>query len=391
MRKLILSLLISLPLTSSAHAAHEKLDQFIAEQMVKYHIPGASIAIIKDKQISYTNAYGYADLEAKRKMTTDTYLQACSITKTTTALAVLMTFNNKELSIDDPANDFLTSWKIPKNKYTEKQPVTVRMLLDHSAGMLNPYEFFKYKSGDKYPSNLNILRGEKPALNPPLSPTRIPGSKYEYCNGCYVVLQTLLADVNHQPYPQVMNLMVLDPLNLSHSNFDLTFAFNNPDKIALPYTPDGKIYPDQPYLQINAQARKDYLSADQGLSVGGLWTTPSDLAKYAIAIQNSLANNNDYIPHSIAAEMVAPSSTKTRGLGFFISNQYGDETPGGKYFMHGGFNPGYLAILVAGKNNGSGVVIMVNVSPDYHTKGKVQQWDFIKDVERFVANDEKWN
>jgi hypothetical protein len=108
-------------------------------------------------------------------------------------------------------------------------------------------------------------------------------------------------------------------------------------------------------------------------------------------MQQSLANDKGaYIPHSIAQEMVAPSSTKTRGLGFFITNKYGDETPNGKYFMHGGFNQGYLAIFVASKaKNGDGAFIMVNVSPDYNTQD-VYEWGFIKDVEKHIADYYHW-
>jgi CubicO group peptidase (beta-lactamase class C family) len=238
-----------------------------------------------------------------------------------------------------------------------------------------------------------MLKGESPAKNPPLKATYTPGTKYEYCNGCYVALQQLLEDVNHQLYAPLMQSLVLTPLKMKRSTFDISYIFEHPDSFALPYSPVGKVYEDVPFMVMmkNMDIRKKNIAGNAGISVGGLWTTPSDLATFAIGIQKSLANDKDsYIPHDIAKLMVDPSSTKTRGLGFFITNKYGDETTSGNYFMHGGFNQGYLAIFVASKSkSGDGAVIMVNVSPDYNTKD-VYEWGFIKDVEKYSANQNKW-
>lgn len=357
--------------------------------MKQYSVPGASIAIINNKTITYKKAYGYANVQAKRIMTTETLLQACSISKTTASLAVLLSFNKLHLSIDDPANQFLTSWHIPANTFTANHPVTILTLLNHSAGMVNPYENFSFSVRDKYPTNLDLLRGQSPATNPPLTTKWIPGSQYEYCNGCYVVLQQVLEDVDHQSFAKVMQSMVLTPLHMTHSHFDLALPFDHPDAIALPYSPQGELYADLPFMQQAQRAR--YIHADNGLAVGGLWTTPSDLALFAIAIQNALAGKQSYVPTSVAKMMVAPSSTETRGLGFFINNKFADETANGNYFSHGGFNQGYLALLIAGKTNGKGAVIMVNVSPNYHTKAKVKQWDFIRAVQKYIAQSEQWD
>lgn len=389
MKKSILLLSSLLAFTSCYAADDAAIDQFIVKKMKEYSVPGASIAIINHKKITYKKAYGYADLHTKRKMATDTLLQACSISKTITSLAVLLSFSKQHISIDDPANQFLTSWQIPSNAFTAKHPVTVLTLLNHSAGMINPYENFSFAAGETYPTNQDLLRGKPPAKNQPLTAKWVPGSKYEYCNGCYVVLQQVLEDVDHESFSHIMQSMVLTPLKMTNSHFDIALPYDHPDEIALPYSPSGKVYADLPFMQTAQKAR--YIHADNGLAVGGLWTTPSDLATFVIAIQNALAGNQSYVPRKIANMMVQPSSTKTRGLGFFINNKFADEVANGKYFSHGGFNQGYLAILIAGKTNGKGAVIMVNVSPDYHTKDKVQQWNFIRAVQKYIAQSEKWD
>ncbi len=309
--------------------------------MTKYHAPGASIAIIKDNKIIYSKAYGYADVATKREMTTNTMLQACSITKTTTSLAVLLSLANHHINVNTPVNEVLTSWQVPKNKFTDKQPVTIRMLLDHSAGILNPYYKYSIKPEDQTPTALQMLKGSAPAKNPPLEATYLPGSKYEYCNGCYVALQQVLEDVNQQLYVPLMQSLVLTPLKMEHSTYDVSYVFDHPTSFALPYSPSGKVYDDVPFMVMmkNLDIRKKNIDGNAGVSVGGLWTTPNDLAIFALAMQQSLAGDKGtYIPQNIAKSMLTPSSSKTRGLGFFITNKYGDETPNGKYFMHGGFN-----------------------------------------------------
>ncbi len=390
MKKTILLALGSLLFCTSCYASDEAdIDQFIVKKMQEYRIPGASIAIVDNMKIAYKKAYGFADLQTKRKMTTDTLLQACSISKTTASLAVLLSFNKQHLSINDPANQFLTSWKIPANAFTAKHAVTVATLLNHSAGMINPYLNYSFSERENAPTNLEMLQGKAPAKNPALTAKWVPGSKYEYCNGCYVVLQQVLVDVDHASFSEIMQSMVLTPLQMTNSHFDIALPYDHPDAIALPYSPDGEVYADLPFMKTSQKAR--YIDADNGLAVGGLWTTPSNLATFVIALQNALAGKPSYIPSNIAKLMIQPSSTKTRGLGFFINDKFADEVPHGKYFSHGGFNQGYLAMLIAGKTNGKGAIIMVNVSPDYHTKDKVQQWDFIRAVEKYIAQHENWD
>lgn len=389
MKKLAAFLSLSLFLATT-YAATEKqsLDDYIHQKMQEYHVPGASVAIISDKKIAFAKAYGFANVATKRPMTIETQLQACSITKPFTSLAILLTLANQGISVDTNANNYLTSWKIPANNYTRQHPVTIRMLLDHSAGILNPFTHYSFNPNSPDPTLLQLLNGEKPATNPHIAATRVPGSKYEYCNGCYVILGALLQDLTHQSYATSVESLVLNPLNMQHS----TFMISKLDHIAYPYQPNGKVYENVPFMQNDFIRKQNKFSADNaGIAVGGLWTTSHDLALFAIAIQDSLANKRgSYIPRDISEAMIKPSSTNTRSLGFFIGDKYANETKDGDYFMHGGFNQGYLAILIASKTSGKGTAIMINVSPDYHSKGDIHEWGFIKDVEHYIADQEHW-
>lgn len=120
-----------------------------------------------------------------------------------------------------------------------------------------------------------------------------------------------------------------------------------------------------------------------------LWTTPSDLARFIIAIQHSLNTSQGFLSQKLAISLVTPSSTATRGLGFFISNKEGEEQKNGRYFMHSGANIGYLTLLIGSLDGKNGAVIMINISPEWNAKD-FPQFDFIKNVLKLIANYYDW-
>jgi len=185
------NVLLMLLISSGALAANppEALIKKIELQRINHNIPGASITAIKDGKIAWTKTFGYADLKAKRPVVNTTLFQAASITKTLTAVAVLKTLQKRGIALDEPVNRYLKDWQIPENKYTQKVPVTFRILLNHTGAISNPYPDGGYTVNEKLPTLLQVFKGEKPATNPPLTVTRVPGTKHEYCNGCYSVLQ----------------------------------------------------------------------------------------------------------------------------------------------------------------------------------------------------------
>jgi len=351
------------------------LQQSIAKLLIKYHIPGASIAVVRDGKLLWTDTLGDADMATKRPVTVDTLFQACSITKTFTSTAVLQVLNKYKISLDAPVNDYLKRWKIPQNKFTT-QPVTIRMLLNHTAAISNPYPDGGYAYNAKLPTLTQVFLGQPPATNSPLQVTRKPGVKYSYCNGCYSILQMFLEDVTNESYPELMNKQILHPLKMTESKFDNQLFLKEQDKIALPYDAKHHRFPQAPIT-------------NPIYSTGLLWTTPTDLAKFIIAIQESLNTQHGFIAKKIALDMVKPSSTPTRGLGFFISDKNGNEHTNGHYFMHAGNNIGYLTIMIGSLDGKNGAAIMINISPEWNAK-KYPQFDFIKESLKLIANYYHW-
>jgi hypothetical protein len=114
------------------------------------------------------------------------------------------------------------------------------------------------------------------------------------------------------------------------------------------------------------------------------------LAKYLIAIQRSLTTSHGLLTKQQAREMISPSSTPTRGLGFFISDKDANEQVQGKYFMHSGSNIGYLTLLIGSMDGKNGAVIMINISPEWNAKD-YPQFEFIKDTLKLINHYYDWS
>ena len=120
----------------SLDAFSEYLDGRITRLMNQYGVPGVSMALVRDGELVWSAAYGYADFEHDRKMTVDAICRVESISKSVTAWGVIRLVEQGLVGLDAPVQQYLGNWELPESEYSE-QNVTVRRLLSHSAGM--PY------------------------------------------------------------------------------------------------------------------------------------------------------------------------------------------------------------------------------------------------------------
>lgn len=353
-----------------------KLVKTINSLLKNMHIPGASVAVIENGHIDWAKGFGYASIKEKRPVATNTLFQAASITKTLTSAATLKVLENHQIALDEAVNRHLNDWQIPENQYTKKVPVTFRMLLSHTGAISNPYPDGGYGPYAKLPTLLQLLNGEKPATNPPLRVTRVPGTKFEYCNGCYTILQAALEDMTQSTYPKLMQRLILTPANMSHSYFDNELYIHKKEQVALPYSPDLTTFK-------NAPTRSPIFAT------GYLWTTATDLATYNLAITKSLNNNSGIVSKAQALKMITPGQSPTHGLAYFIGNKQGQEKACGHYIFHSGSNIGYLSLSIINKDGQQGAVILINISPSWNAKD-YPQYDFITKSLNAISSHYHW-
>jgi CubicO group peptidase (beta-lactamase class C family) len=311
----------------------------LTERMAALHVPGVSIAVIHDGKIEWARGFGVTKIGGS-PVTPETLFQAASISKPVTALAVLHLVQSGKLSLDTDVNQYLKSWKVPDNEFTAKSQVTLRELLTHTAGM-TVHGFAGYASGTPLPTAVQVLNGEKPANSPAIRVDTAPGTIWRYAGGGYVIVQQLLEDVAAKPFPKLMQETVLGPIGMTRSTYEQPLPTGRLAEAAMPHRQDGQPVAGGPH-------------AYPEMAPAGLWTTPSDLARYAIEVQQSLAGNSSRVLSAAMTRQMLTAGMNKWGLG--------PETGGSKehpYFTHSGANEGFQCNLVA-YDNGDGAVIMTN-------------------------------
>jgi CubicO group peptidase (beta-lactamase class C family) len=326
---------------SSSRGDH--VDDVITAQMQERHITGVALAVIQESRIIRERSYGLADEERNVPVTSSTLFQAASISKPVAALGALRLVEQGKLALDENVNAKLHRWKVPENRFTKKHPVTLRLLLSHSAG-LTVDGFSGYPVGAPIPSLLQILDGKPPANSAPIRVDHVPGSRWSYSGGGFVVMQQMMTEVTGRSFADYMDETVLRPLGMSSSTF----------RQPLPKTWEGRAatgYTDEPRNAVDGRWR-----VHPELAAAGLWTTAGDLAEFLIGVQRSLAGaSNPVISQSMTRQMLTKQNGDS-GLGFMLGG-----TP--MRFGHNGDNVGFNAITIAFET-GEGAVILMNANTD---------------------------
>jgi CubicO group peptidase (beta-lactamase class C family) len=311
----------------------------LADQMRDLHVPAVSIAVINDGRIEWARAYGVTRIGGPAA-TPDTLFQAASISKPVSALAVMQLVQEGKLNLDADVNEYLRSWRVPASDLTKTQKVTLRRLLSHSAGM-TVHGFAGYAAGEKVPTLVEVLNGTAPANSAPIRVDIVPGTQFRYSGGGYEVMQQLVEDVTQQPFAQLMSSRVLGPLGMSNGTFQQPLPASSLSNVATPYDSDGKPIAGGPHVYPEQAA-------------AGLWTTPSDLARYVIGVQKAAAGGSGAILSPDSVRTMLTKVIAEQGVG----PQLGGTAPH-LYFMHGGANEGYRCVMV-GYVDGDGAVVMTS-------------------------------
>lgn len=353
MKKLNVIPLIFLSLNIFAQSVHDKIktletnlnywDQSKAkkwtlkDRMAFYNANAVSIAVIKDYKVEWVKAYGYADISESRPASTQTLFQAASISKSINSLGILKLVQEGKLDLDQDINNYLKDWKFPYNEAISKgKKISAANLLSHTGG-LSVGGFGGYETGKKLPSLIEILNGTPPANSMAVRSLFEPGVKFQYSGGGTVITQLILENITGEKYEDYMMKNVLAPLGMNESFFNQPPPENKLSLLATGYNSNGQqvkgkyhIYPEK--------------------AAAGLWTNPTDLAKYIIDTQLSLLGKSNTI---LNEEMSA--KRLNNNLGVFLQNFNGT-----KYFGHSGGNEGFVCHYVGSFDDGNGVVIMTN-------------------------------
>jgi len=332
----------------------------LSARMRYFHTPGVSIAVIHDGKVQWARAFGVRDAKTREPMTTETMLQAASISKPVFALAVMRLVEQGKLGLDEDVDHYLKSWKVPASG--DFRPlITLRELLGHSAG-LTVHGFAGYHAGEPLPTVPQILDGATPANSPPVRVNILPETAFRYSGGGTTVAMLSVMDQLGQPFPKIMRDLVLDPFGMTHSTYEQP----------LPEAKYGAAATGHPWKGDPLEG-KWHTYPEMGAA--GLWTTPTDLCAVGLEMQRAIRGESKLLSKARAEEMVTRNLGDV-GIGFFMQGKGATMR-----FGHNGWNEGFVSLATFYKEKGLGTVIMVNSNEGI---------PLLEELERAIASEYAW-
>jgi CubicO group peptidase (beta-lactamase class C family) len=313
----------------------------LADRMKFYGVPAVSVAVVNGDRIEWSVAWGLADVEAGSAADTRTLFQAASISKPVAALAALRLVEQGRLSLDTNVNTHLRTWKVPESPFTADKPVSLRALLSHTAGM-TVHGFRGYGEGEPVPTTVQVLDGVPPANSAAIRTDIEPGKRWRYSGGGFTVVQLLVADVSGTPFPQLMRETVLEPMGMTESTYEQPLPPVRRSQAATGY-------------RLNGQPVTGKWHTYPEMAAAGLWTTPTDLARYILEVQAAHAGRSSRVISQAMARLMLSPIMGDYGLGPGVSGQ-GDNLR----FSHGGANEGFRAQVMGFAARGQGAAVMTN-------------------------------
>ncbi|WP_026909316.1 serine hydrolase domain-containing protein [Paucisalibacillus globulus] len=321
----------------------------MVERMKHYHVTGLGITLIEDGEVHSTRSYGYLEAGSTRKVNENFSFSACSISKFLTSMLVMKLTEQGTLHLDEDVNNKLYSWKVPNQLFAK--PVTLRNLLSHQSGIIDPEgSFSELIQTSKFPTMNDLLNGKTPYCKEPIEVTYEPESEFHYSDAGYCVIQQLIEDVTEKNYSQVMNEQLFKPLKMDNSTFIEKLSDIKMIDFSCGHNKSGELvsdnYPIYPYP-----------------AASGLWTTSKDLAQVVLEMIHAMKGMTKLgISTKKAIEMISPQFDKSwSGLGVFLDGSEKEIE-----ISSLGWGVGFQCMLVAFPYLEKGAVILTNAELGIH-------------------------
>jgi CubicO group peptidase (beta-lactamase class C family) len=194
------------------------------QRLVDFGIPpGLSFVVVKDGKLFYEKGFGWADRPRKIAATSESIYHWWSITKIATAIAILQLQEEGKLRLDDPVKSYLSFFNV-QYPSANSAVITIRHLLTHSSGLPDAgFRIMSWIHHDGEPSVNQTALVEK--VLPDFSKLEFePGDHAEYTNVGYMVLGAIIEKVSGQTYETYIRKHLLEPLGMTHTDFQYTHA-----------------------------------------------------------------------------------------------------------------------------------------------------------------------
>ncbi len=315
--------------------------QTILARMKAYNVTGASVAVFDNNEIVWAKGYGLSNKSTNTAVDTGTIFQAASISKPLASVAACKLVDEGKLSLDEDVNSKLKRYQIPESEFTENEKVTPRHIMSHMAGLSTP-GFVGYNRDEELPTLKQVIEGSPPANSDPVKMFQEPGKSESYSGGGMIILQMLMEDVTGEDFSELLSELVLEPAGMDRSTFTSPLPEELESLAARGYLEDGEMVEGGYWVHPE-------------LAAAGLWSTPSDLARFMISLGQSYRGKENGMVKPETAKLMLTKIPGTGGLGFGLRGK-GDTFR----FQHTGRNKGFSCYAVSFGSTGKGMVVMTN-------------------------------
>ncbi|OXS68514.1 serine hydrolase [Lysinibacillus sp. KCTC 33748] len=343
---------------ADANEKTQMIDQFIQEQKVISKIPGISLVIVEKGKTVYEKGFGYADVQSKTPVTSNTLFELGSTSKAFTGHAILKLEKEGLLKRSDDVRKYIPWLELEYNG--EPRTITINQLLYHTSGIATNTITNIPKSNEENALELTV----KNLLDQPLN--RQPGSSFEYATVNYDVLGLVIEKVSKQPFDMYIKQHILEPINMKDSFVGLHQVESN--EMASGY-------------KIGLMREQEYTPPIYrgNIPAGYIISNTNDIANWLkLQLGNSQINaiENKIIQEShIPDQSVEPFDTDT-----YYASGWGVRGKEDKkqYIFHAGENPTFSSYFIMQPDEQIGVAVLSNMNSSYTTaigQGVMDLWE----------------
>ena len=311
--------------------------RYTIPQRLEYHtISGLSLGIIEEGKLVFTKGYGFA---VKDRMVPDssTIFQVGSISKSILGLVSMILEDRGEISLDSLATTYLKEWSFPENRFSANENITLRHLLNHTAG-LNIFNSWGMSPFVEPSSLEEVFEGNKYSKGVSIDTTA--GAIYQYSNYGYGILQMALENHTGRSLEELSDELIFEPLGMKKSSFKRIVPSKELSGYAFAHDDEGNVY-------------EEYWTQPLIPGSGGLKSTVKDLSVLLLAIQKAFAGTQQGL---ITPKMVKEiTSRKGYNLGFEVDGE-GESLS----ITHTGRVKGFFAYMRIYPETNNGIIMLCN-------------------------------
>jgi len=316
----------------------------VKEVMEQTGASSVSVAFTDGDRLVWTETFGYADRASGTLPTKETMYGIGSTSKMVATIAIMRLVDQKKVSLDAPVADYIKSFTMLSPEYRK---ITVRMLLNHSAGFPGTDE----RNAETTSPLTFDYSGQICETLATLRLKHDPGYMNVYCNDCFTMVEQLVLAVTGKKYAQFVHDEIFAPLGMTHSRYPLGYFPEG--SFAVRYDEHGAL----PQLFLNTGAS------------GGLYSTPADIAKLAMMLAGGgITVNTRILSEAAVAEMGKDQTLSTFnpvrqdgmsfGLGWDTVRQPGLHAVGVTGWQKGGDVPFYGSVMSIAPKEKLAVVVL---------------------------------